>query len=108
MYKNYVSWDKFTPHVLNTYHLPHGKDIKSKTIARDYICLDTETSHGIPDSPEDFMVYKDPEILDHLEGLTLYIPDNIKKNTFSSYRRKKRNRHNRRLYKITCRGLCGS
>lgn len=85
MYNNYVSWDKFTPHVLNTYHLPHGKDIKSKTIARDYICLDTETSHGVPDAPSDFIVYKDPEILDHLEGLTIYIPDNIKNNIDYKY-----------------------
>lgn len=77
---NCISWEKFTPHVLNTFHLPHGKNTESKTIARDYICLDTETSHAFPDSPEDIILYQDPEILDHLEGMELYIPEKVKNN----------------------------
>ena len=79
MITNYVSWGRFQAHELNTYHLYAGKT--SKTIARDYICLDTETSHGCEDDPEDFgPLYQDPVILDMVEGIELYIPDSVKNN----------------------------
>ena len=78
MYVNKVSWDKFEPHALNTYHLYHNKGTEPKTIARDYICLDTETSHGYEDFPEELL--PDPVILDMVEGVELYIPDNVKNN----------------------------
>ena len=31
---NCISWDNFTPHVLNTFHLPHGKNTEHEI--RDY------------------------------------------------------------------------
>ena len=83
MYIKYVAWDKFTPHALNTYHLYHNKGTPQKTIARDYICLDTETSHGYEDIEEEYL--PDPIILDMVEGVELYISDRVKNNIDYKY-----------------------
>lgn len=42
----YVSWDDFYPKPLPKYNLFHKKGTPKRTLAKDYMCLDTETSHN--------------------------------------------------------------
>ena len=42
-----ISWDAFTPHALSKHYLYHKKGTPKRTLAKDYICLDTETSTNI-------------------------------------------------------------
>ena len=42
-----ISWEAFTPHALSKHYLYHKKGTPKRTLAKDYICLDTETSTNI-------------------------------------------------------------
>ena len=82
MYDKKVSWDQFEPHALPVYKLWHPKDTPAKSIIQDYICLDTETSRGIPDPDlNDMDLYMDNELLNYVKGLNINVHDSIKKNT---------------------------
>ena len=70
-----ISWEVFTPHALKKHYLYHKKDTPKRTIAQDYICLDTETSSNI--NIEQMEV--PTELLDRIKGRRLRVPDYVKK-----------------------------
>lgn len=87
MYKVKISWDKFQPHALPVFHLWHPKGSPKRSIIRDWICLDTETSRGVPDPEEDY--YFDENILlKRVEGIKLYVPEYVQNNTDFKYIKK--------------------
>lgn len=72
-----ISWEDFTPHALKKHYLYHKKDTPKRTIAQDYVCLDTETSSNI-DSMDDDMEMP-TELLGRIKGRRLRVPSYVKK-----------------------------
>lgn len=89
MYSIKIPWDKFTPHALPIYSLWHQKGSPKRSIIRDYICLDTETSRGLPDpDDETALYYDDTVLLPRVEGIRLYVPEYVQNNTDFKHIRK--------------------
>ena len=72
-----ISWEDFTPHTLKKHYLYHKKDTPKRTIAQDYICLDTETSSNIDQDDESMEV--PTELLNRIKGRRLKVPAYVKK-----------------------------
>lgn len=87
MYEIKIPWNKFKPHALPIYSLWHPKGTPKRSIIRDYICLDTETSKGVPD-PEEDCYFDESVLLPKVANIKLYVPEYVRENTDFRYIRK--------------------